>query len=312
MSKPVRLAREARAELHEAARRYGEQRPELRLEFLAAVDETMERLVRLAKHLGSASCDHAGAAVPERRRLPRAHTRNQLERIDHLTIAQDPGIRDDRLDFLVCEYRCIPPLGILIGDGAELALVEHARRLLDHVGELRIPEHRRDDSVDVVDGPLGEIALSVSAQLVEQVDQVARVAALVVGVGNAVWASHRGELVPLAPTPAKVTDLALALNGTVITAGDDGEIHELRDGQSVRRLGSPVRWIRWSPDGHRVAALATLGNVSVWDVSGRVVREIPKPSFAGGNIAFSNDGKWLARERWCRGLDGPGVPGDAR
>jgi hypothetical protein len=52
MSKPVRLAREARAELHEAARRYGEQHPELRIEFLAAVDEAMERLVRLAKHLG--------------------------------------------------------------------------------------------------------------------------------------------------------------------------------------------------------------------------------------------------------------------
>lgn len=53
MSKPVRLAREARAELHEAARRYGEQRPELRIEFLAVIDETMERMVRLAKHLGS-------------------------------------------------------------------------------------------------------------------------------------------------------------------------------------------------------------------------------------------------------------------
>jgi hypothetical protein len=53
MSKPVRLAREARAELHEAARRYGEQRPELRIEFLAAVDEAMERMVQLAKHLGS-------------------------------------------------------------------------------------------------------------------------------------------------------------------------------------------------------------------------------------------------------------------
>jgi hypothetical protein len=53
MSKPIRLVREARAELHEAARRYGEQRPELRIEFLAAVDETMERMVRLAKHLGS-------------------------------------------------------------------------------------------------------------------------------------------------------------------------------------------------------------------------------------------------------------------
>jgi len=39
MTKPVRLAREAREELHEAARRYGEVRPELRAEFLAAIDE---------------------------------------------------------------------------------------------------------------------------------------------------------------------------------------------------------------------------------------------------------------------------------
>ena len=53
MNKPVRLAHEARAELHEAARRYGDQRPELRIEFLAAVDEVLERLVRLAKHLGA-------------------------------------------------------------------------------------------------------------------------------------------------------------------------------------------------------------------------------------------------------------------
>jgi hypothetical protein len=55
MSKPVRLAREARAGLHEAARRYGEQRSELRIEFLAAVDDALERMVRLAKHLG---CPH--------------------------------------------------------------------------------------------------------------------------------------------------------------------------------------------------------------------------------------------------------------
>ncbi len=212
-----------------------------------------------------------------------------------------------------------------------------------------------------------------SAFLVASADH-ARVAALVAGVGLAVWASSRGELVPLAPTPAKVTDLALAPNGTVITAGDDGEIHELRDGQSVRRLGSGgaiktlarlddgtlitasadgtvvvrdrdgrelrrfaggvsatpspdgrqiatatsdgtvaiwdpaigtrirtlgnighVKYIRWSPDGRRVAALATEGNLSVWDVSAGVVREIPNGNFAGGNIAFSNDGKWLAR-----------------
>ena len=53
MTKPVRLAREARDELHEAARRYGEVRPELRAEFLAAIDEAMTRLVRMARHLGS-------------------------------------------------------------------------------------------------------------------------------------------------------------------------------------------------------------------------------------------------------------------
>jgi eukaryotic-like serine/threonine-protein kinase len=205
-------------------------------------------------------------------------------------------------------------------------------------------------------------------------DDHARVAALVAGVGNAVWASTRGELVPLAPTAPKVTDLALAPNGTVITAGEDGEIHELRDGQSVRRLGGggaintlarlddgtlitasadgtivvrdrdgrelhrfaggvsatpspdgrqiatatsdgtvaiwdpatgtqirtlgnigPVGYVRWSPDGRRVAALATEGNVSVWDVRGSVVREIPNGNIEGVDIAFSNDGKWLAR-----------------
>jgi WD40 repeat protein len=205
-------------------------------------------------------------------------------------------------------------------------------------------------------------------------DDHARVEALVAGVGRAVWASTRDELVPLAPTPAKVTDLALAPNGTVITAGEDGEIHELRDGQSVRQLGSggaiktlarlddgtlitasadetvvvrdrdghelrrfaggvsatpspdgrqivtatsdgtvaiwdpatgtrvrtlgkirPVRSIRWSPDGRRVAALTALGNVSVWNVGGSVVREIPSENIPAGNIAFSNDGKWLAR-----------------
>ena len=212
-----------------------------------------------------------------------------------------------------------------------------------------------------------------SALLVASSDH-ARVAALVIGVGIAVWASSPGELVPLAPTPAKVTDFAIAPNGTMITAADDGEIHELRDGHSVRRLGSgaaiktlarlddgtlitastdgtivvrdrdgrelrrfaggvtarpspdgrqiaaatsdgtvaiwdrasgtrlrtlgnigPVKYIRWSRDGRRIAALAIEGDVSVWNVSGSVVREIPNGNFAGGNIEFSADGKWLAR-----------------
>ena len=43
MAKPVRLAREAREEVIEAARRYGEERPELRVEFLGGVDEVLER-----------------------------------------------------------------------------------------------------------------------------------------------------------------------------------------------------------------------------------------------------------------------------
>ena len=53
MTKPVRLAREARDELHDAARRYGEVRPELREEFLDAIDEALTRLVRMARHLSS-------------------------------------------------------------------------------------------------------------------------------------------------------------------------------------------------------------------------------------------------------------------
>ena len=53
MSTPVRFAREARQEVREAAEWYGRQRAELRAEFLEAVDEVVERLVRMARHLGS-------------------------------------------------------------------------------------------------------------------------------------------------------------------------------------------------------------------------------------------------------------------
>jgi plasmid stabilization system protein ParE len=53
MSKPVRVAREARQEVREAAEWYGRQRAELRAEFLEAVDEVIERLVRMARHLGA-------------------------------------------------------------------------------------------------------------------------------------------------------------------------------------------------------------------------------------------------------------------
>jgi len=51
MSKLVRLSREAREELLEAARRYGAVRPELRQDFVAAVDDVLADVVRYAQHL---------------------------------------------------------------------------------------------------------------------------------------------------------------------------------------------------------------------------------------------------------------------
>ena len=240
---------------------------------------------------------------------------------------------------------------------------------------LRVASSNTAASFDLTSGlEVERASIPAASAMLLGSDDHARVAALVVGAGLAVWPSTRGELVSLAPTPAKVTDVALAPDGIAITAGDDGEIHELRDGRSVRRLGSggaiktlarlddgtlitasadetivvrdrdgrelrrfaggisatpspdgrllatvtadgsvalwdpaagtrirslgnvsPVKHLRWSPDGRRVAALAIEGNVSVWDVGGRVVREIPNGNFAGGNIEFSNDGRWLAR-----------------
>ncbi len=54
MTKPVRFSRQAREEVIEAARRYGEQRAELRSEFLDAVDDAIARVVRYAPHIGGA------------------------------------------------------------------------------------------------------------------------------------------------------------------------------------------------------------------------------------------------------------------
>jgi WD40 repeat protein len=226
---------------------------------------------------------------------------------------------------------------------------------------------------DVTSGLEVERASIPGGVLLAASDDHRRVAAVVYGAGFAVWAPARREFMPVAPTAAKVLDLAFAPDEAVIGAGDDGEIDELRDGQTVRRLGSggavntlarlddgtliaastdgtivvrdrdghelrrfasgvaatpsplgrqiaaatpdgtvtiwdaatgtsvralgkmaDVHSIRWSPDGRRIAAVTTLGAVSVWDVNGSVVREIRGGNFAG-NVAFSNDGNWLAR-----------------
>jgi toxin ParE1/3/4 len=51
MRKPVRFAREARDEILEAGRWYERQRHGLRAEFLASVDEAIERLARTGTRL---------------------------------------------------------------------------------------------------------------------------------------------------------------------------------------------------------------------------------------------------------------------
>jgi plasmid stabilization system protein ParE len=53
MSKLVRFARQAREEVLAAVRRYGQEQPELRVQFLTALDEAIERAVRYEPHLGS-------------------------------------------------------------------------------------------------------------------------------------------------------------------------------------------------------------------------------------------------------------------
>ncbi|HEY6033044.1 MAG TPA: hypothetical protein VIV58_02260, partial [Kofleriaceae bacterium] len=81
------------------------------------------------------------------------------------------------------------------------------------------------------------------------------------------------------------------------TADASVAIFETETGTRTRTLGKlgNVGTIRWSPDGHRVAAMTASGSVSVWDRDGRLVRALPGPNLAGALIAFSNDGKWLAR-----------------
>jgi len=110
----------------------------------------------------------------QRRGFPRACAGKELDRVGHLTIGRDASVGDDRLGFLVREHRRAAPLGILVDQRSEMALVEHARRLLDEVGELGITEHGRDHGVDVVDRPRCELDIRTGPQLVEHVHQVAR------------------------------------------------------------------------------------------------------------------------------------------
>jgi len=53
MAKPIVFAQQARAEVTAAARRYADERPELKIEFHAAIKDALDRMVRLSRHLGT-------------------------------------------------------------------------------------------------------------------------------------------------------------------------------------------------------------------------------------------------------------------
>ncbi|MCW5804407.1 MAG: protein kinase [Deltaproteobacteria bacterium] len=121
-------------------------------------------------------------------------------------------------------------------------------------------------------------------------DDHARLAVHARGTGFAVYAPASGEITALAPTPARITDLAFETDGTVITAGDDGELHRVRDGRSVHRLGAgaPIHTLARLDDGTLITAGAE-GAVVVRDREGRELRR-----FDGGTVAVrSPDGRSL-------------------
>ena len=84
----------------------------------------------------------------------------------------------------------------------------------------------------------------------------------------------------------------------IATGGSHGEVTTW-DRETGRRLlefalPKPIAALDWSPDGQRLAAIDVTGSVRVWRRDGGLVRTID-PEQAGAQIAFSPDGRWLAR-----------------
>ncbi len=102
MSKPIRFAREARAEVLEAARWYESQRRGLRAEFLASLDEAVERITRVGAALAVIPSSDPAAPIRriEFRRFPYSLVFIELPtRVRVLAVAHDrrrPGYWRDR------------------------------------------------------------------------------------------------------------------------------------------------------------------------------------------------------------------------
>ena len=102
MTKPIRFAREARAEVIEAAHWYERQRHELRAEFLASLDDAVDRVRRLGHSLAILPGSEPDAPIRriELQRFPCSLVFIELPtRIRVLAVAHDrrrPGYWRDR------------------------------------------------------------------------------------------------------------------------------------------------------------------------------------------------------------------------
>ena len=214
----------------------------------------------------------------------------------------------------------------------EASLGDRAGYVLFDGMVLRVVSSSAVVSFDITSGFEVERVSIPGGVLLAASDDHARVAAVVYGAGVAVWTPARGHLTPLAPGAGRVVDLVFTADGTVISAGDDGQIHELRDGQSIRQLGSgaPINALTRldngvlitastngmivvrtrdgeelrrfpggvtatsSPDNRQIATATTNGTVAIWDAAtGTSVRVLGRVGSVR-SLRWSHDGRRVA------------------
>jgi WD40 repeat protein len=135
-----------------------------------------------------------------------------------------------------------------------------------------------------------------------------------------IWDAHSGATVHVLAGPrSDVVNAAVSPDGTVFATGNrDGTI-VLRDVESGKQLGEPIRghdaWVMtmaFSPDGTRLVAGGMDGGMQLWNVSTHQPADPPLPSHRGPvvGVGFSPDGRRIASMSYLVGDDG-GNPTEA-